>query len=146
MRLSIFSCVFWPSLCLLWINVYFSFPIFQTGLFVFLILSCMSCFYILENNPLSVASLANILPFHRLPVLLMVSFVVQNPLSLIRRQKKIRCHLFIFAFLSINLEDGPKKIYYYNLCQWMFYFSRSFTVSSLPFRSLIHLVSFSMWY
>ena len=30
------------------------------GLFVFLILSCMSCLYILEINPLSVASFANI--------------------------------------------------------------------------------------
>ena len=29
---------------------------FLTGLFVFLILSCMSCLYILESNPLSVVS------------------------------------------------------------------------------------------
>ena len=33
---------------------------FCIGLFVFLILSCVSCFYILEINPLSVASFANI--------------------------------------------------------------------------------------
>ena len=33
------------------------------GLFVFLILSCMSCLYILEINPLSVALFANIF-FH----------------------------------------------------------------------------------
>ena len=33
---------------------------FWIGLFVFLILSCMSCLYILEINPLSVASFANI--------------------------------------------------------------------------------------
>ena len=31
---------------------------FLIGLFVFLILSCMSCFYILEINPLSVISFA----------------------------------------------------------------------------------------
>ena len=31
-----------------------------TGLFVFLILSCMSCLYILEISPLSVTSFANI--------------------------------------------------------------------------------------
>ena len=30
------------------------------GLFVFLLLSCMSCLYVLEINPLSVASFANI--------------------------------------------------------------------------------------
>ena len=33
---------------------------FLIGLFVFLILSCMSCLYILEINPLSVASFVNI--------------------------------------------------------------------------------------
>ena len=33
---------------------------FWTGLFVFLILSCMCCLYILEINPLSVALFANI--------------------------------------------------------------------------------------
>ena len=36
---------------------------FWIGLFVFLILSCVSCLHILEINPLSVASFANILPF-----------------------------------------------------------------------------------
>ena len=34
---------------------------FWIGLFVFLILNCMSCLYILELNPFSVASFANIL-------------------------------------------------------------------------------------
>ena len=33
---------------------------FWIGLFVFLILNCMSCLYTLEINPLSVASFANI--------------------------------------------------------------------------------------
>ena len=32
-----------------------SFPHFLIGLFVFLVLSCMSCLYILEINPLSVS-------------------------------------------------------------------------------------------
>ena len=35
-----------------------SFPHFLIGLFVFLELSCMSCLYILEINPLSVVSFA----------------------------------------------------------------------------------------
>ena len=35
---------------------------FWIGLFVFVILTCMSCLYILEINPLSVASFANIFP------------------------------------------------------------------------------------
>ena len=37
-----------------------SYTHFLIGLFVFLILSCMSCLYILEINPLSVASFAHI--------------------------------------------------------------------------------------
>uniref|UniRef100_A0AC11E0I5 Uncharacterized protein n=1 Tax=Ovis aries TaxID=9940 RepID=A0AC11E0I5_SHEEP len=63
-----------------------SFPHFLIGLFVFLVLSCMSCLYILEINPLSVVSFA-IIFYHSegcLFTLLIVSFAVQNLLSLIR--------------------------------------------------------------
>ena len=60
-------------------------------LFVFLILSCMKCF-ILERNPLSVASFAVTFSHCEgcLFTLFMVSFAVQKLLSLIRP------HLFIF--------------------------------------------------
>ena len=98
--LSIFSCAFWPSVCLLWRNVCLGLLSFfwlcslacrilvpWTGIkpgplavkgwnpnhwttrefpaqfliwLFFLILSCMSCLYILEINPLLVASFANI--------------------------------------------------------------------------------------
>ena len=53
------------------------------GLCVFLILSCMSCLYILEINPLSVASLAHIFSHSEgcLFVLFMVSFAVQKLLK-----------------------------------------------------------------
>ena len=37
-----------------------SFPYFLIGFFVFLVLTCMSCFCILEINPLSVVSFVNI--------------------------------------------------------------------------------------
>ena len=63
-----------------------SFSHFLIGLFVFLVLSCMSCLYILEINPLSVVSLA-IISSHSegcLFTLLIVSFAVQKLLSLIR--------------------------------------------------------------
>ena len=44
--LCIFSCVYWPSVCFLWRNVSLGLQSnFLTGLFVFLILSCMSCLY-----------------------------------------------------------------------------------------------------
>ena len=75
---------------------------FLIGLFAFLVLSCMSCLYILEINPLSVVSLAIIFshPECCLFTLLTVSFVVQKLLSL------IRSHLFTFVFIYITLEGG----------------------------------------
>ena len=79
---------------------------FWIRLFVFLIFSCMNCFYILEINPLSVASFANIFSHSEgcLLFLFMVSFAVQKLLSL------IRSHLFIFVFIFITLGGGSKKI------------------------------------
>ena len=69
-----------------------SFPHFLIGLFVFLVLSCMSCLYILEINSLSVVSFAIIFSHSEgcLFTLLIVSFAVQKLLSL------IRSHLFTF--------------------------------------------------
>ena len=53
---------------------------FWIGLFVFFILSCMSCLYILEINPLSVVSFANIVSHSEgwVFVWVMVSFVVRS--------------------------------------------------------------------
>ena len=72
---------------------------FLIGLFVFLILSCMSCLYILEINPLSVVSFAIIFCHSEGChfTLLIVSFAVQKLLSL------IRSHLFTFVFISFPL-------------------------------------------
>ena len=76
-----------------------SFPHFLIGLFVFLVLGCMSCLYIFEINPLSVVSFAIIISHSEgcLFTLLIVSFSVQKLLSLIMP------HLFTFVFISINL-------------------------------------------
>ena len=86
-----------------------SFPHFLIGLFVFLVLSCISCLYILKINPLSVVSLSIIFShsegcllfafsfhFPRAPV----SFSVQKLLSL------IRSHLLTFVFISVTLGGG----------------------------------------
>ena len=79
-----------------------SFPHFLIGPFVFLALSCMSCLYILEINPLSVVSFAIIFSHFEscLFTLPLVSFAVQKLLSLIRP------YLFTFAFISITLGGG----------------------------------------
>ena len=63
-----------------------SFSHFLTGLFVFLVLSCRSCLYILEINPLSVVSFAIIFSHSEgcLFTLPIVSFAMQKLLSLIR--------------------------------------------------------------
>ena len=81
-----------------------SFPHFLIGLFVFVVLSCMSCLYILEINPLSVVSFAIIFPHSEgcLFTLLIVSFAVQKLLRL------LRSHLFTFVFVSITL--GGRRV------------------------------------
>ena len=79
-----------------------SFPHFLIGLFVFLVLSCMSCLYILEINPLSVVLFAIIFSHSEgcLFTLLIVFFAVQKLLSL------NRSHLFTFVFISVTLGGG----------------------------------------
>ena len=75
-----------------------SFPHFLIRLFVFLVLSCMSCLYISEINPLSVVPFAMILSHSEacLFSLLIVSCAVQKLLYLIRSD------LFTFVFISLH--------------------------------------------
>ena len=85
---------------------------FLIRLFVLLALCCMSCLFILENNPLSVVSFAIIFSHFEgcLFTLFIVYFAVQKLLSL------IRSHLFtfvldwLFSFLSSNSQ--PKNAFY----------------------------------
>ena len=79
-----------------------SFSHFLTGLFVSLVLSCMSCLYILEINPLSVVSFAVSFSHSEgcLFTLLIASFAMQKLLSL------RRSHLFTFLFISVTLGGG----------------------------------------
>ena len=74
-------------------------------------LSCMSCLYILEINPLSVVSFAIIFSHSEgcLFTLHKVSIAVRKLLSL------IRSHLFTFVFISITLGDESQRIF--DLCQ-----------------------------
>ena len=113
-----------------------SLPQFLIGSFIFLELSCRSCLYIFEINSLSVASFAIIFSHSEdcLFTLLIVSFVVQKLLIL------IRSHLFIFAFISNILGGGSYRILLWFMLENILpmFSSRSFIVSGLTFRSLIH--------
>ena len=93
---------------------------FLIGLFVFLTLSCVRCLYSLDIHPLSVILFANIFSHSVgcLFVLSMVSFAVQNLLSL------IRSHFFIFAFISFALGDQSEKIsliYFKECSAWVLF-------------------------
>ena len=76
-----------------------SFPYFLIGLFVFPVLSCMTCLCILEINPLSVVSFAVIFSHYEgcLFTWLIISFAVQKILAL------IKSHLFTSVFISVTL-------------------------------------------
>ena len=82
--------------CLGFIFVFRSSAHFRIGLFVFLILSCMSCLYILEINPLLAALLANIFSHSEgcLFVLFMVSFAVHVHVC-------VNIHIFVLCIIYI---------------------------------------------
>ena len=84
---------------------------FLIGLFIFLVLSCVSYLYIFEINSLSVASFAIIFSHSEgcLFTLLIVSFFVQKLF--------FRSHLFIFTFVSITLGHRGSCC---DLCQRVF--------------------------
>ena len=74
---------------------------FSIELLAFLLLGCISCLYILEIKPLSVASLETIFSHSEscLSVFFLVSFAVPKLFSL------MMSHGFIFAFISVALGD-----------------------------------------
>ena len=120
--LSIFSCVWYPFVCLLWRNVCLVlWPIFWLGLLFFWKWAAgVACIFL----RLIFCQLLPLLLFFShsegcLFTLLTIFFIVQKLLSL------IRSHLFTFAFISITL--GSESMTHFLSCchpslflQWRF--------------------------
>lgn len=80
--------------------------------FFFLLLSCMTSLYYLDTNSLSHIWFATIFPsMGCFFILLMISFALQKPLSL------IYSHLFVFAFVAFAFGIRSKKIPHQDWCQ-----------------------------
>ena len=96
-----------------------SFPHFLIGLFVFLVLPCMSCLYILEINPLAVVSVAIIFSHSEgcLFTMLRVNFAVQKPLSLISSHFLL---LFLFPYSRRWVIDDLVLIYVMGCSAYVF--------------------------
>ena len=99
--LSIFSCVYYPSVYLFSRNVYFGLLIFLIGLFVFLVLRYMSSFYILKINPFPFASFAII--FSHFKGFLFILF------------------MFFFATQKLGLI---RSLFFFNFCVYFYYSTR----------------------
>ena len=101
--------------------------IFLLGCLLFLLLSCMSCLYILEIKPLLVTLFAGIFSQSTgcLFILYMVYFAVQKLVS--------------FIFISVVLGDWTKKSMLWFTLQnvWPVFSSTSFIVSCLIYVSAI---------
>ena len=96
-----------------------SFAHFLIGLFVFLVLSCVSCLYVLEINPLSVISFAIIFSYSEgcLFTLFIVSFAMQKLLT--------RSHLFLLLFPLLHYYI-PLSYYIplFHLFMYLLHYSR----------------------
>ena len=113
--LSIFSCTYWLSVCLIWRNLYLGLlHVFDWVFFCFvLLLSCMNCSHILEIKFFSVSSFANI--FSQLVGYLFILLLVFFAYKCIML---IKSHLFFLLFLFPCKTDLRK--HRYSLCQKIF--------------------------
>ena len=129
--LIIFPCIrhlyLWRNVCI---------GLLPTFLLGCLILSCMSCLWILDSNPLTVVLFAII--FSHSKHCLFTSFIV----SFAVRKFLIRSHLFILVVIPITLGGGSKRIllWFRSYSVLLMFSSKSFIVSGLIFRSLIHFI------
>ena len=94
--LNIFSCAFWPSVCLLCRNVYLDHPpIFLLGAFFFFFIELYVLFLHLEINPLWVAPFAN--SFSSSIGCLFVSFTISIAVQNFWSEVKLLSRVRLFA-------------------------------------------------
>ena len=123
--LSIFSCAYWPSVYLLWRNVYSGLlPIFPLIDWLFLLLSCISCLYILEIKPLSVASF-EIIFSHSVSCISCLYILEIKPLSvasfeMIFSHSVSSLFCFLFGFLccakAFQFDEFPWVYFSFYFC------------------------------
>ena len=114
-----------------------SFAHFLIELLVFLELSCVSSLYILEINPLSEVSLANMFShiLGSLFVLVLFSLPVQKLFNL------MRFHLFILSFMSLALGNVSVRMLLCGMSEIFLpmFSSRTYMVLQHIFNFFIHL-------
>ena len=133
---AFFSCAFWLSVCLLWRSFYgqTSSAHISIRLFV-LLLSSMSCLYILEIKALSVTSFAHI--FSHSVSCLNVLFMISSAWETLIVWLGPIC---LFSFLFLLPWGTNLRKHWYNLFQSALPIisSRSFMVPCLMVKSLSH--------
>ena len=96
----------------------------------------MSSLYILEVKKLSEVSLANMFSHGRFPIYFPDVFFSHAEVFHL-----MESHLFILSFISLALGDVSMKILLHGISEIFLpmFFSRTFMVSPLVFKSFIHL-------
>ena len=118
-----------------------SFPHFLIRFFVFLVLSCMSCLYILEINSLSIVSFAIIFPHSE--GCLFTLFIVCFAKAFKFNQVPIVYFCFYFRYSRKWVIEDLALIYVIECSANVS--SKSFIVSGLTFRSLIYFEAPNNW-
>ena len=132
---NIFSCACLPCVCLQWSNVYLGLlPTFWLGCLFFWYRVTWAAFIFWRLITCQLLHCKYFLPFWGLSFCFMVFSVVQIVLSL------NRSHLFVFVFIFITLGGRLKKIllWFLSKCVLPIFSYKSFVVSGLTLRSLVH--------
>ena len=132
--LSNFSCVYWPSVCLLWKNICLGLlHIFWLGYIFFWYWPIWVAYTFWRSALCQFLCLQLFSPILRVAFQLVYSFLCCA--------KAFKFYLlFIFCFISINLGGGSERILLWFMSRSLLpmFSSKSFIVSGLTFKSLIH--------